>query len=299
MLYSHTPVLSLEALDLLDVKPEKIYFDGTLGGAGHSSLILNALKGTGHLYSVDQDEEVIKKHYKESQNYKNWTLLHMNFSLIPEFCKTNNIKISGGIVLDLGLSSMQLDDPERGFGFQNDALLDMRMDRSLDLSAYDFINKFSEKEIADVLYKFGDEKKSRQIAKAIVSNRPISNTCELADLIKRIYVRSYSKSPTRTNKTFRVHPATKSFQAIRVFINNEIEVLESLLAEAGPIMEQNSRFVVISFQSQEDRVVKNCFKKMGKLLTKKPIQASEEELLRNPRSRSAKLRAVNIEAQNA
>jgi 16S rRNA (cytosine1402-N4)-methyltransferase len=294
-LFSHKPVLSVELLKFLGVKPGKIYFDGTLGGAGHSRLILDLLGDSGHLYSFDQDETVIKALSEESKTRKNWTLVHANFSTIPDFCLANKITIDGGIFLDLGLSSIQLDDPERGFGFQNDSLLDMRMDKSRDFSAYDLINKFSENEIADILYKFGDERKSRQIARAIINKRPIETTQELSELIKKVYLRSFSRSSNPSKKSFKIHPATKSFQAIRVFINDELDSLASILDGARAVMEQSARFVVISFQSQEDRIVKNYFKKMGKVLSKKPLQATQEELLSNPRARSAKLRALEIE----
>ena len=277
-----------ETLDLLNVKPGLVYIDGTLGAAGHSKLILEKLKGTGHLYSFDQDAEAIELQKKDAMKYKNWTLVHKNFAEIYEYCKEKKIKITGGILLDLGLSSIQLDNRDRGFSFHSETALDMRLDPSQELMAENIVNQYKEKEIADIIYKFGEERRSREIAKIIVSKRPFHSCKELGDLIKNIYARKAN------GKTFRIHPATKTFQALRIAVNNELNVLEKVLDFNPEFYEEGARIVVISFHSLEDRIVKKIFKASKhklKILTKKPLIASEKETKINPRSRSAKLRA--------
>ena len=305
--FSHYSVMPKEIIQIIQIKEGLVYVDGTLGGAGHSGLILEKLNGTGHLYSFDQDINAInraiknsKKTFNKNKNLKidswtadNWTLVHSNFAELKEFCEAADIKVNGGIILDLGLSSIQLDDPERGFGFKHDAPLDMRLNPDAPLTAYEFINKFKEAEIADVLYKYGDERLSRQIASQILKERPISSTKDLADLIRNCYLRKMSNK----KKTFKTHPATRSFQAIRVFINKELDVLEKVLESAPAIMEQSAIIAVLSFQSQEDRIIKWSFRDAAQkgslsILTKKPLVPSDEEIDENPRSRSAKLRAA-------
>lgn len=282
-----------ECLELLDIQEGKVYVDGTLGGAGHSKMILEKLAGTGHLYSFDQDIEVIKKHSEEAAKHPNWTLVHRNFAEVNDYCLENNIKITGGILLDLGLSSIQLDDPERGFSFNAETPLDMRLNPEADLMAEDIVNTWKEKEIADTIYQFGEERKSRLIAKEIVLKRPFQTCKQLGDLIKNIYARGAN------GKTFRVHPATKTFQALRIAVNSELDVLEEVLKLDPEVYEAGARIVVISFHSLEDRIVKNIFRdykqeKKLEILTKKPLIATEEETDVNMRSRSAKLRAGEV-----
>ena len=191
--FKHIAVMPSETLLELNVQEGLVYFDCTLGAAGHSKMILEKLNGTGHLCSFDQDLNVIEKHQIEANKYNNWTLVHSNFENIPEYCKENNIKITGGILMDLGLSSIQLDDPERGFSYLHETKLDMRMDMDLEISAFELINQFKEKEIADILYNYAEERLSRQIASKIIESRPIETNKELADLVKEIYWKRYHK----------------------------------------------------------------------------------------------------------
>lgn len=291
--YSHISVMLSEALEALSISPEKTYFDGTLGAAGHSRAILAKLNKNGNLFSFDQDPNVIEKIQAEKQN-ENWTLINKNFAEIWDFCQAQKITIDGGILLDLGLSSIQLDDPLRGFSFNADNILDMRMDTNSDLTAHDVVNKFSEKEIADILYNYAEERKSRLIAKSILEKRPINSCLQLAELIKNIYAKTSSRKTS-----FKIHPATKSFQALRIFVNKELEVLETLLKLDFNCLKQGARIAIISFHSLEDRIVKNAFrefKKQGlvKIISKKPLIANDAELAVNARSRSAKLRVAEV-----
>ena len=295
----HIPVLATEIIEALAIKPGKIYVDGTTGGAGHSRMILGGKPK--YLYSFDQDQEVIDRIQQEincdaisrNESENNWSLVHSNFKNIWSYCKTNNVKINGGILLDLGLSSIQLDDPKRGFSFKYNSDLDMRMDQGLEFSAKDIVNQYNEKDLADIIYRYGEERKSRQIAAAIIKYRPFDTSEKLAELIKIIYARGSN------GKTFRIHPATKTFQALRIEVNKELEVLEEFLELDFDILEPGAVLAIISFHSLEDRIVKNAFKKYvseGKLelLCKKPIIATEEEISQNPRSRSAKLRLARV-----
>ena len=263
-------------------------------------MILSNLGQGGHLYSFDQDINAIKRYELEAKQHHNWTLVHRNFAEIWNFCEEKQIKINGGIVMDLGLSSIQLDDPSRGFSFQQEAELDMRLNPDAELRASDIINRYKESEIADILYKYGEERLSRHIAKAIINRRPINSTSELADLITKIYGRKTPK------KHWKIHPATKSFQALRIYVNKELEALEQAL---DPLMlskylEPGAKVAAISFHSLEDRIVKNAFRellrssKSGRsqaqvwTSSKKPLIASPEEIRLNPRSRSAKMRVL-------
>lgn len=276
------------ALDLLDVQGDKTYIDGTLGGAGHSKLILSKLSPKGKLISFDKDLEAISR----QKNFKaeNWTLVKDDFKNIFGYCHKHQIKINGGILLDLGLSSIQLDDLTRGFSFDSEYELDMRLDRSESLSASEVINKYQERTVADILFNYGEETKSRQIAKLIVQSRPFHSCKDLADLIKKYFAKSSQ------GKTFRIHPATKTFQALRIFVNSELKVLEEFLNLDFDILEPGARIVIIAFHSLEDRIVKNAFRKLDrvKILTRKPLIANDNELQSNPRARSAKLRAIEI-----
>lgn len=301
--FTHKPILAKEIIQALAIEPHKIYVDGTTGGAGHSRMILEAKPK--HLYSFDQDSEVVDRVEAERRRINcddlsrrsfsedGWTLVHSNFKNIWSYCKEHKIKINGGILLDLGLSSIQLDDPRRGFSFKHDSELDMRMDQSLEFSAKDILNQYTETDLADIIYKYGEERKSRQIAAAIIKNRPFDTSAKLADLIKIIYARGSH------GKTFRIHPATRSFQALRIEVNKELEVLKQFLELDFTVLEPGAILAIISFHSLEDRLVKNAFKKYAsegnlELLCKKPIIADEEEINRNPRSRSAKLRLARV-----
>lgn len=297
MKFIHLPILAPEIIEALAPGPGKIYIDGTTGGAGHSKMILEHKPE--HLYSFDQDLEVIKRLQGDCDvglrppHNDRWTLVHNNFKDIWSYCREKQIKINGGILLDLGLSSIQLDDPRRGFSFQQDCLLDMRMNQNQSLTAADVVNQYNEKDLADLIYQYGEERKSRQIAAAIVKNRPFDTSAKLADLIKVIYARGSS------GKTFRIHPATRSFQALRIEVNQELAALEEFLELDFTVLEPGAVLAIISFHSLEDRIVKNAFKKFAsegklELICKKPITASEEEIQNNPRSRSAKLRLARI-----
>ena len=290
--FKHLSVMPNEIIEALQIQEGLIYVDGTLGGAGHSKLILEKLNGTGHLYSFDQDINVIKKHRDEANIHSNWTLVHKNFAEMKAFFEEKNIKVTGGIVLDLGISSMQLDDPDRGFSFQHDSPLDMRMNPEAELSAYDVVNSFKEKEIADILYKYAEERLSRDIARNIVANRPIEGCLELANIVKKSYARFFKGS-------FKVNPATKTFQALRIYVNQELENLESTLQNLPKFGAAGLKIAVLSFHSLEDRITKFAFKEKNEKfyynrINKKPILATDKETAINPRSRSAKLRVAEL-----
>lgn len=287
---THIPVLANEVLDGLNIHPDKTYIDGTLGGAGHSQLILEKLSPKGRLISFDQDIEAIKRAEVLQKKHPNWILVNQNFENINEYCIENKIKIDGGLLLDLGLSSIQLDNENRGFSFFSDASLDMRLNPDAELTATEVVNRYPEKTIADLIYQYGEERKSRAIAKAIVNKRPINSCQELAKIIEATYARSYQKS------YFKTHPATKTFQALRIYINRELEVLENVLNIDEDVFELGARILVISFHSLEDRIVKNSFRNstLLKVISKKPITANSEETKTNPRSRSAKLRIAEV-----
>lgn len=302
----HISVLLNESIDYLNIKEDGIYVDCTLGGGGHSSEILKRLSSKGHLYSFDVDDYSIlrAKEKLNKVNKPNYTIIKSNFENIKEELNRIGIEKVDGILYDLGVSSFQFDIPEKGFSYNYDARLDMKMDSNLTLDAHDIVNKFSEKEIADILYKYGDEKNSFNIARNIVKerkNKPIDTTFELVDIIKKSYpVKELRKKG---------HPAKKSFQALRVKVNRELEVLENSLNNAVSLLDKGARIVVIDFEPLEDKIVKNVFKKyytkeiikglpiieeepILKRITKKPILPTQEEVLNNYRSHSAMLRVV-------
>ena len=302
----HIPVLLNETIAGLNIKPDGIYIDLTLGRGGHSGEILKKLT-KGHLYGVDQDQEAIN----ESQKYletisKNFTIIHKNFSHLDEILQEYNIEYADGILMDLGVSSPQFDEGDRGFSYREDAPLDMRMDQRQSLTAYDIVNKYSLDEIFKILRDYGEEKFAYSIAKNIVKAReekPIKTTFELVDIIKK------SKPMKELAKAG--HPAKQSFQALRIAVNDELNVLEVALRKAlKALRPHGGRLAVITFHSLEDRIVKNIYKdaavsegnrfnipipsdeKEYLLVTRKPIVASEEELEINHRSASAKLRII-------
>ena len=302
----HISVLLNESIENLNINPDGIYVDATLGGGGHSSEILKRLSSKGHLYSFDVDDYSIKraKEKLDSVGKPNYTIIKSNFENLKYELNKLGVDEIDGIVYDLGVSSFQFDIPEKGFSYNHDAKLDMRMDDSLSISAWDIINKFDYKKIADILYKYGDEIYSREIAKKIVSNRinkPIDTTFELVDIIK--------EALPKKELSKKGHPAKKSFQALRVYVNRELEVLESSLRQAVEITKSGGRIAVIDFEPLEDKIVKNVFKEgytqinikglpvnpeEPKLIriTKKPILPSNEEIENNRRSHSAMLRVV-------
>ncbi len=285
MTSSHIPVLLNESIDFLNVEIGKIYIDCTLGAGGHSKEIL---KKGGKLIGIDKDRVALDLAKKNLSG--DFTLFHGSFSDFPKFLKELNISKVDGIIADLGLSSMQLDNSERGFAYSKDGPLDMRMDKNSNLTAWDIVNTFSEKDIADILWNYGEERMSRKIARKIIFSRPINTTSELVKVIE-------SSIPPKLRYSRRRHSALKTFQALRIYVNNELQELEVLLRNSSKYLHKNGRIVIISFHSLEDRIVKHRFKKYAqdgifKILTKKPLVPSEKEVYNNRRSHSAKLRCA-------
>ncbi len=307
MEFKHVTVLLNEAVDILDIKPEGIYVDGTLGGAGHSLEIVKKLT-SGKLICFDQDINAISAAKEKLKDFMDKTILvHSNFENLREELNKLGIESIDGFLVDLGVSSHQLDVPERGFSYMQDAPLDMRMDNNAELSAYDVVNTYSEAELKRVIKDYGEENWSARIAKLIVERRatmPIRTTFELVDAIKA----AIPKKMRDENQ----HPAKRTFQAIRIEVNRELDVIEKTLLAAVEMMNKGGVLAVITFHSLEDRIVKNVFKKLQysctcppefpvcicnskqivEIITRKPILPSENEVEMNPRSRSAKLRAA-------
>ena len=304
-MYTHVSVLLNELVENLNIKENGIYVDMTMGGAGHSSEVLKRLKN-GHLYCFDQDEyaiEVGKKRLEEIS--PNFTIIKSNFVNLKEELNKLGINKVDGIFYDLGVSSFQFDIPKRGFSYNNDAPLDMRMDQSKPFSAYDIVNTYKENDLANVFFKYGEEPFSKNIAKKIIEKRkekPIETTFELVDVIK-------SALPSKVLNQ-KGHPAKKVFQALRIAVNDELRVFESSLYQAIDMLNEGGRVVVISFHSLEDRICKNIFKEKStiyipkgvpiivkeepplKIITKKIILPSEEEIKNNNRAHSAKMRVA-------
>jgi len=287
---SHTPVLVEEVLQWLEIKPEGIYVDATLGAGGHSAAIAQRLV-SGRLISLDQDERALEL---ARENLKPWkdrvTLVKSPFSRIAEVAQKLGIPKVDGVLADLGVSSMQLDQSARGFSFREVGPLDMRMDAEGELTADEIVNQWSEKEIADLLYREADEHDSRRIAKAIVRARPLRDTAHLATTVA-----GARKQWGRQ----RLHPATKTFLALRIAVNREMEELGQFLSRTPATINPGGRWVVLSYHSREDRLVKRAFQegeRAGTLrvLTRHVIQPGEAEQANNPRSRSAKLRCAEI-----
>lgn len=287
----HIPVMRKEVLKLLNIKKDEWYIDCNLGGGGHTRKILE--KG-GRVLGIDLDPDAIaevKQSLKEYIEQGRLKLAQTNFINIKEAIEENNIPKISGVLFDLGVSTHQLEIAERGFSFNLDAPLDMRMDQSKGVSAKDLVNGLYEKELAELFLKLGEENWSKPIARKIVEYREkkqIESTNELANIILSVRRRSPSD---------RTHPATRIFQALRIAVNDELNSLKEALPNAFEILEPGGRIVAISFHSLEDRIVKNYFKELeeknlGKILTNKPFETSEEESNLNPRSRSAKLRAI-------
>ena len=302
----HYSVMLHEAVDGLNIKPDGIYVDGTCGYAGHSSEVLKKLS-SGHLYAFDQDEDAIKDAtIRLEQISSNFTIIHSNFVNMKEKLNELGVEKVDGILFDLGLSSPQIDNAERGFTFMNEAPLDMRMDQSNELTAEYIVNNYSNDELTNIFYLYGEEKFSRNIAKKIVSEREkkkIKTTTELVKIIESAVGAKYF------NKS---HPERQIFQAIRIEVNSELTVLKNVLPDAIDLLNKNGRMSVITFHSLEDRIVKQLFKKESeiddlvkglpvipeeykpkiKLINKKPILPSDKEIQENSRSRSAKLRII-------
>ncbi|MCA1029969.1 16S rRNA (cytosine(1402)-N(4))-methyltransferase RsmH [Bacillus timonensis] len=305
-MFQHTTVLLEEAADGLQIKPDGIYVDCTLGGAGHSSYIASKLSTNGRLIAFDQDDIALKNAEEILTPYKDKvTLVKSNFRYIKEKLLELGIEKVDGILYDLGVSSPQLDTPERGFSYHHDAPLDMRMDRDASLSAYDIVNNWSYEQLVRIFFQYGEEKFSKQIVRKIEAARetkPIETTGELVELIKE-------GIPAPARRTGG-HPAKRVFQAIRIAVNDELKAFEDALNSSMDILNTGGRISVITFHSLEDRICKVAFKKASegpqlppglpiipdeykpkmKLITRKPILPSTEELEHNNRARSAKLR---------
>jgi 16S rRNA (cytosine1402-N4)-methyltransferase len=297
---NHVPVLLKEAIDFLAVRRGGTYIDATVGLGGHSYEIAKRLGAPGHLIGLDKDPAALEIAGRrlavgrsslvvgEQPDWPEITLLHRSFAEVANGQRPGTID---GILADIGVSSLQLDDATRGFSFQADGPLDMRMNPQSERTAEQVVNHLDERELADVIYEFGEERRSRRIARAICRSRPIQSTAQLADLV------SAAARPMNQAER-RIHPATRTFQALRIFVNRELDDLKALLEAAPQILKSGGRVVVISFHSLEDRIVKDAFRegekkyKYFRVLTKKPVTASEEESDRNPRARSAKLRAA-------
>ncbi|MDZ5470693.1 16S rRNA (cytosine(1402)-N(4))-methyltransferase RsmH [Bacillus sp. 31A1R] len=307
-MFEHTTVLLDETVDGLNINPDGIYVDCTMGGAGHSALILSKLSEKGKLYAFDQDETAIAHAKEKLAEYGDRvTIIKSNFEHLQEELEKLGIHKVDGVLYDLGVSSPQLDTPERGFSYHNDAPLDMRMDQDADFSAYDVINHWSYEEMVKIFFKYGEEKFSKQIARKIEANRatkPIETTGELVEIIKDAI-----PAPARRKGG---HPAKRIFQAVRIAVNDELGVFERSLEQAIQILNPGGRISVITFHSLEDRICKVTLKKHSetpnlppgipiipdeykpilKLITRKPILPSDEELEANNRARSAKLRVA-------
>ncbi len=303
MEFKHISVLLEECINALNIKPDGIYIDGTAGGAGHSKEIAKRLKN-GLLLALDQDPDAVKT-AKERLKGLPAQVIESNFSLMDCVIKQQGISAVDGILLDLGVSSYQLDTAERGFSYHKDAPLDMRMSRS-GITAEEIVNTFTERELSDIFFRFGEEKFSKRIAAKIAEERKkerIATTLQLAELIS-------SAVPAAARRDG--HPARRCFQALRIAVNGELDVLTEALDKAFNILNKDGVLAIITFHSLEDRIVKQKFKELttgctcpadfpvcvcgktpkGHLLTRKPIEPSSEELERNPRSRSAKLRVI-------
>ncbi len=301
--YPHTPVLLNEAIEYLNVLPGKLYVDATCGAGGHLSSIL--AKAGSNVIGIDRDQSALaiaKARVKDKAQ-----LVHANYSDIKSVLQGLDIDtVDGGILADLGVSSMQFDEAARGFSFSADGPLDMRMDQSQAFSAYNLVNEWQENELADIIYKYGEERHSRRIARRIVQARPIESTAQLARIVAgSIFA---GKGGARHEH---IHPATRTFQALRIAVNDELGHLEKFLREAIDILSPSARIVIITFHSLEDRLVKQIFRQAASpcicpprqpvctcnkkaellVITGKPTLADNKEVLANPRARSAKLRA--------
>jgi 16S rRNA (cytosine1402-N4)-methyltransferase len=289
----HVPVLLEESIELLNIRPGSVVLDATLGLAGHSMAIARLLGASGRLIAFDRDEQamaVAKTNFEKLAEELGSRMPVVEFVARP-FSEAAEVVGQGtldALLADFGMSSMQLDDAERGFSFRTDGPLDMRMDTRSELTAQQVVNQADEEDLANMIYEFGEERRSRRIARAIVRARPITTTAELARIV------SVEASPIKGEK---IHPAARTFQALRIRVNDELDEIRSVVRAAVDLLKPGGRVVFISFHSLEDRLVKDGFMEASRhglltILTKKPITANIEETLQNPRSRSAKLRAA-------
>lgn len=289
----HEPVLYEEVMAALAPRPGGMYVDGTINGGGHAAGVLERSAPQGRLLGVDLDREALEVARETLANYGSRVqLVHGSFGHLDEIARRHGFYPAAGVLLDLGISTAQLTARQRGFSFQLDGPLDMRLDPSEGITAADLVNSLPEAELADLLYEFGEERKSRRIARAIVKARPLRTTTELAKVVAR-----------SLRRRGRIHPATRTFLALRIAVNDELAVLSRGLKKAVDTLAPGGQLVVIAFHSLEDRIVKNYFRALARgegdssrpsvrLLTRKPIQPAAVERARNPASRSAKLRAL-------
>ncbi len=307
MEFSHISVLLHETVDALPVREGGVYLDGTLGGGGHSALLLSKLPATARLLGVDQDKEAISAAKKRLSNYQNVTYINDNFKNVRAILAKTGVKTLAGAMLDLGISSYQIDNRARGFSYMEDAPLDMRMDQQAALSAYDVVNGYDEDKLSDIFFRYGEERFSRRIAAHIVKERekaPIKTTLALSSLVQRAVPQ---KSVKRGS-----HPAKRVFQAIRIEVNGELGLLPGALNDIFDALEPGGRLAVITFHSLEDRIVKSTFLEFAKgctcpkefpicvcgarprgvVVTKKPVVPTMGEIEANSRAKSAKLRVV-------
>jgi len=307
MEFKHVSVLLNECIEGLDIKEDGIYVDGTLGGAGHSSEILKNLSNDGLLIGIDQDKDALKAAKERLQNFSNVKFVHSNFYNIDSVLNELNIEKIDGMLMDLGVSSYQLDEAERGFSYMKDAPLDMRMNRENNLSAYEVVNDYDEAELYRIIRDYGEEKFAKRVARFIVEareNKNIETTLELVEIIKNaIPAKARREGP---------HPAKRTFQAIRIEVNSELSILNRTIDDAVNRLNKGGRIAIITFHSLEDRIVKLKFRDLAiactcprefpicvcggtakvKLISRKAIEPTEEEVEENPRSRSAKLRII-------
>mgnify|MGYP002441749680 FL=1 len=302
--FKHKPVMLEECIQGLNIKPDGIYVDGTMGGAGHSIQIINKLSKNGILIGIDRDEEALIASQERLKQFQNVKYIHDNHDNIKQILEKLDIEKVDGILLDLGVSSYQLDERNRGFSYLGENKLDMRMDKTQKLTAMDVVNTYGEEKLANIIYEYGEERFSRRIAKNICEyrkNKLIETTKQLVDIIEK-------SIPNATKKDG--HPAKRTFQAIRIEVNDEIKPLYKTVKDCIQCLNPNGRLCIITFHSLEDRAVKNAYieakgkctcpkdlpycvcgaESLGEILTKKPIVATKEEILENPRSKSAKLR---------
>lgn len=305
MEFKHKSILLDECIENLNIKKDGIYVDGTLGGGGHSFSILKKLNNTGLLIGIDRDKDAINAATNRLKEFNNFKTVHDNNSNIVSILKELNIDKIDGMLLDLGVSSYQLDEADRGFSYMHDAKLDMRMNREDNFSAYDVVNNYSEDKLASIFKEYGEERYSKSIARKICEKRKVKNietTFELVDVIKSAMPKAALNE--------KQHPAKRVFQAIRIEVNEELIRLKKTIEDIVSVLNKNGRLAIITFHSLEDKIVKHTFEELegrctcpkdfpvcvcgyvshGKIVTKKPIVCSEEELKENPRARSAKLR---------
>ena len=287
----HRPVLLREALEFLKVRPDGTYIDATLGTGGHGEEILKVLRqGKGKLLGIDRDPAALAHARDRLREFGEQLIVqHGNFAEIDSLHAAAGLPPADGLLADLGLSSLQLEDAARGFSFSLSGPLDMRMDPDTSVTAEELVNRSSEHELADLIFKFGEERHSRRIARAIVKARPIRTTTELAQVVTRAI-------PSRAG-LHQIHPATRTFMALRMAVNEELENLKAFLAGVLRVLAPGGRLAILSFHSLEDRLVKRAFADWSRegricILTRKPIRPAEPEFQENPRSRSAKLRAA-------